>query len=214
MATLQQQVQQAQATVTMLERMVKARRATDQELTAARERLVALTAPVVSVVTRYRADDEPTPVVDRPEPTGRAVEADEYLELQSELSKDGDRLNRQMAELSNQLHKVPPGQSCAELTRPILALKDQIESIWDKKRYLERNRAVMPDTPDEPETEENSSQKFALSYEKRRLVDLRSKLKKKLQNPAAKPGKVQAWREELQRANLEVAEIDIKLGTL
>lgn len=202
----------------MLEQMVRIRRASDHELQQARDRLASLTIPspretVLIPKPSVNREVEFAPV--EQEPTGRHVDQDEYLSLQSELSKDADRLNRQMAELSNQLHKVPSNAACAQLTRPILDLKAQIETIWDKKRYLERNRCL-PDEPtdQEVETEENSPAKFELAYKKRRLIDLRSKLKDKLKNPAAKPAKVQEWREELVQTNLEIAEIDFKLGTL
>ena len=221
MATLQQQIQQATATIQMLEQMVRAGRASAQDVQQARDRLTSLTAPVVVRAERTAKWVEPEPpaeLVAVQEPTGRRVDQDEYLALQAELSKDADRLNRQMAELSNQLHKVPTSATCPELTRPILDLKAQIETVWDKKRYLERNRCL-PDEADQEETEENSptsvsAMKYELAYKKRRLIDQRYKLKEKLKNPSARPGKVQAWRTELMQTNLEIAEIDIKLGTL
>ncbi len=232
MATLQQQIQQAQATIQMLEQMVRARRASEQDVQQAKDRLASLLIPERTTppipLSLKQGEGVHRENVDRPvklvsnvvmepvaEPTGRRIDQDEYLVLQSELSKDADRLNRQMAELSNQLHKVPSNASCGELTRPILTLKAQIEEIWDKKRYLERNRCLPEEADDQEEaTEENSPIKYELAYKKRRLIDLRYKLKDKLKNPAAKPGKVQEWREELARTNLEIAEIDITLGTL
>ena len=207
MATRLQEIQQATSTVQMLEQMVKARRASAQELATARERLALLEAPALP---QREVVIDP----DSLEPVGTAISQAEFLELQAELSKDAERINRQMADLSNQLHKVPPGNTCSELVRPILAMKEQIETIWDKKRYLERNRCLPEERATAEVAGEQSPEKFRLAYEKRRLVDLRSKLHGKLKNPAARPGKVQEWREELQRANLEIAEIDIQLGTL
>jgi hypothetical protein len=224
MATQQQQIQQAQATLQMLEQLHRAKRVSEQELQQAKRRLADLQAerpyvPLVPLVPRHERVGPPPPPAPEPEPTGRRVDQDEYLSLQADLSADADHLNRQMAELSNQLHKVPMTAGCAELTRPILALKGQIETIWDKKRYLERNRCL----PEEPTQETDpdgqtsgsvSALKYELAYKKRRLIDLRYKLKEKLKNLAAKPGKVQQWREELVQTNMEIAEIDIQLGTL
>lgn len=207
MATLEQQIAQQTQSVRMLEKMVQARRATPDELSQAQERLEQLKnpPPVIQVV---QPDDEPQPVL------GRIVGNDEYLQLQADLSKEADQLSRQMAELSNQLHKVPPGVACPEIVGPILTLKAQIETIWDQKRYLERNKCLPPEPEETQTTTENSPAKFELAYRKRRLVDLRSKLNRKMDDPKAKPAKVQQWQEELVRTSHEIQEIDIQLATL
>lgn len=210
----EQQILQLTASVRMLEKLVKAGRADASQLLQVQQQLDSLKNPPPPTLPLVRTviDDEPEPI------PGSIVGQDEYLMLQADLSKDADRLNRQMAELSNQLHKVPPGVACPELTGPILHLKAQIETIWDKKRYLERNRCLPPEPVTTEESQrgasENSPEKFELAYRKRRLVDLRSKLNRKLLNPKAKPAKRQEWEEELVRTNLELAEIDAKLGTL
>lgn len=211
---LQTQIRQQQSTVQMLEKLLKARRCSQDEYDKAKRRLEDLQQqenfkPLVVVTERM---PEPEPIA----PIGRLIEGDEFISLQTDLSKDADRLNRKMADLSNKLHQVPIGVSCPELTKPILELKAQIELIWDKKRYLERNhalpeeRAVVIPTEDKPLTLEEGV-RLKLAYEKRRLIDLRSKLKKKLTNPKAKPGKLLEWETELAKANLEIQEIELKL---
>ena len=207
MATLEQQIAQQTQSVRMLEKMVQARRATPDELSQAQERLELLKNPR-PVIQVAQFEDEPPPVL------GRIVNSEEYLQLQADLSTEADHLNRQMAGLSNQLHKVPPGVGCPEIVGPILTLKAQIESIWDQKRYLERNKCLPPEPEETRTTTENSPAKFELAYRKRRLVDLRSKLNRKLDDPKAKPAKVQAWQEELVRATYEIQEIDSQLATL
>ena len=208
MATLEQQIAQQTQSVRMLEKMVQARRATPDELSQALERLELLKNPRPVIQVAQYEDDQP-PVL------GRIVGNEEYLQLQSDLSKEADHLNRQMAELSNQLYKVPQGVGCPEIVGHILALKARIESIWDQKRYLERNKCLPPEPEETPKTAtENSPAKFELAYRKRRLVDLRSKLNRKLDDPKAKPAKMQAWQEELVRTTYEIQEIDSQLATL
>jgi len=205
----------------MLEKLLKAKRTTQADLDQAKRRLADLEEqqhfkPVVATSGNVVEKDEP-------EPRGRVVDGDEYISIQADLSKEADRLNRKMADLSNKLHQVPAGVGCPELTKPILELKAQIEAIWDKKRYLERNR-VLPDESD-PEEDctadrnrcdhaDHSPEKFELSYQKRRLIDLRSKLRRKLENPKAKPSKRVEWETELTKATLQIDEIEVKLGTL
>lgn len=197
----------------MLEKLLRAKRCSQDEVDQAKHRLADLQQQVdfkPLAVAR-----PPVTAVIEPTPTDRAVEGDEYISLQAQLSTQADRLNRQMANLSNNLHQVPPGANCPELTRPILQLKAEIETVWDKKRYLERNRAL-PAEPTEtdrsadPAILENAG-RFELAYQKRRLIDLRSKLKRKLADPKSKVGKRLEWEIELAKADLEIQEIEVKL---
>ena len=210
------QIRQQQATVNMLEKLLRAQRVSEQEVDQAKRRLMDLQQQegFRPVAPRPERVAEPVPVV---APSGRVIVGDEYVALQAELGQQADRLNRQMAELSNTLHQVPTGVGCPELTRPILALKAQIEAVWDKKRYLERNR-TLPEEPVaevEPQTALGptleDAGRFELAYEKRRLIDLRSKLRRKLLDPKAKPGKRHEWQTELVQADLAIQEIELKL---
>ncbi len=205
----------------MLEKLVKAKRCSQVEVDQAKSRLADLQQqesfkpayPGLQPATQWPLV-APAP---EPVPTGRVLEGDEYISIQADLSRQADLLNRKMADLSNKLHQVPTGANCPELTRPILQLKAEIETVWDKKRYIERNR-VLPEEPtpgadqaERPSTLEDAG-RFELAYQKRRLIDLRSKLKRKLADPKAKPGKRYEWEQELAKAELEILEIDVKLG--
>ena len=214
---LQIQIRQQQSTVQMLEKLLKAKRCSQAEVDQAKRRLADLQEqvdfkPIVVKSTVVPKVDEPEPI-----PTGRLIEGDEYNSLQADLSKQADRLNRKMADLSNKLYLVPPGANCPDLVKPILELKAQIESIWDKKRYLERNR-FLPEEPADDQEPINlpptlaDAGRYELAYKKRRLTDLRSKLKRKLADPKAKPGKRYEWEMELAKADLEIQEIEVKLG--
>ncbi|MVM36498.1 hypothetical protein GO730_00560 [Spirosoma sp. HMF3257] len=201
----------------MLETLVKAKRCTTDELEMARRRLADLKEQTTFVPIVPRADRVIQPLAVEPVATGRQIVGDEYASIQADLAAQANTLNRKMAELSNQLHKIPSSVSCPELTRQILELKAQIELIWDKKYYLERNHCL----PEEPTDQEQSTDNLAtlsdagqyqLAYEKRRLIDLRSKLKRKLLNPKAKSGKVIEWETELAQCTLKIQEIEFKLS--
>lgn len=229
---LQIQIRQQQSTVQMLEKLLTAKRCSQAEVDQAKRRLADLQEqvdfkPIVVKPTVVPKVDEPEPIPTGESTRGRIIEGDEYISLQADLSKQADRLNRKMADLSNKLHLVPPGANCPELVKPILELKAQIEVIWDKKRYLERNR-VLPETApaDRSDREEPADDqeplnlpptledagRYELAYKKRRLIDQRSKLKRKLADPKAKPGKRYEWEMELAKADLEIQEIEVKLG--
>jgi hypothetical protein len=138
--------------------------------------------------------------------------------MQAELSKEADALNREMATLSNTLHTIPQNASCPQLTRQILAIKEKIEAIWDKKRYLERNRALPAEPVADqepgylPDLVSDDAGKFQLAHIKRRLIDQKSKLKTKLRNPKAKASKIHEWETELALCERKIQEIEFKLG--
>lgn len=210
---LQTQIRQQQSTVQMLEKLLKAKRCSQVEVDQAKRRLADLEEQVN--FKPMMATERPALVA--PEPTGRRIEGDEYVSIQADLSKQADQLNRKMADLSNKLHLVPPGAKCPELVRPILQLKTEIEAIWDKKRYLERNRVLPEDPADEPESQPRPATledagRYELAYRKRRLIDQRSKLKRKLADPKAKVGKRHEWETELAQVDLEIQDIEVKLG--
>lgn len=209
---LQHQLRQAEAALSATQMLCKAKRATTNDVAKAERHLADVRALIARPARPVPTDvPEPVPVA----VAVRPVATDEGLVLQADLSKEADRLNRQMAEMSNQLHKVPPSQNCPELTAPILALKAQIEAVWDKKRYLERNGGLPePDGAETAPTANVSPQRYELAYRKSRLIDLRCKLTRKLDDPKAKPAKRQEWETDLMKAEMEIQELEVQLATL
>lgn len=212
---LQTQIQQQQSTVQMLEKLFKAKRCSEADLDQARRRLTDLQQQQgFKPIIPRPAKAEPVAIYQEPVatlPTGRRIDGDEYVSLQADLAAQADQLNRKMADLSNKLHQIPPTVDCPDLTRQILAIKADIETIWDKKRYLERNHSLPEEEkPDLPILDDKG--KFELAYEKRKLIDQRSKLRGKLNNPKAKAGKLVEWETELAQCNLKIQEIEFKLS--
>ncbi len=206
---------QQQSTVRMLQKLVRANRATPDQLAEAQRRLDDLQQQT----TRPPRVDEPvTPLATAPTPVGPPVGDDEYASLQADLGKQADQLQRKIAPLSNQLQQIPPHVACPELTHQILDLVTQREAIWDKKHYLERNRRLPAepgaDQPaiELPELPAEGDGKYKLASEKRRLIDKKSKLNRKLGDPKARPSKKAEWERELAECELKIQEINFQLG--
>lgn len=112
--------------------------------------------------------------------------------------------------------------ACPQLTRQILELVAQREAVWDKKRFLERNRYLpaepIADVPtDLPQLSGDGDAKpgearYELAYQKRRLIDQKSKLKRKLENPKARPSKRVEWETELAQCEHKIREIEFQLS--
>jgi hypothetical protein len=209
-------IRQQQSTVKMLEKLVGAKRASAEELAKARRRLADLEDQLTFKPLPQLAQVVATPApVD---PTGLALGDDEYTRLQGELSRDLDKLTKKQAQMSNELQLVPRHLPCADKVRAILALKAEIEALWDKKRYLERNHRLPPDVTPEtkpdalPTLPGNDEARYELAYQKRRLQDQRSKLKRKLDDPKARPSKRQEWEQELAQCELKIHEVEYRLS--
>lgn len=198
----------------MLQKMVNAGRAKPDELAAAQRRLDDLQEQT----TRPARVDQPqaAPVV-VPVPAGPLIVGDEYASLQADLGRQADQLQRKIAELSNQLHQIPQQATCPQLTKQILDLVTQREAVWDKKYYLERNRCLpteqVADEPtDLPELPGDNDAKYQLAYQKRRLIDQKSKLNRKLGDPKSRPSKRAEWERELAECELKIRDIEFKLS--
>jgi len=217
---LQMQIRQQQSSVQMLEKLVKAKRASPSELTQAKSRLADLQEQenFVPNPERVQRVDQPAAQPSKDLPSGPTLSGNEYAKTQADLSKELDTVGRQMATLSNSLHQVPQNVPCPHLTKQILELKAKIEAIWDKKHYLERNRALLPEPVADqepsylPDLVNDDAGKFQLAHIKRRLIDQKSKLKRKLTDPKSKPSKRQEWETELAICERKIQEIEFKLS--
>lgn len=100
-------------------------------------------------------------------------------EHQLELTQVASKLRNEQAKLSNTLHLIDPSMNCLELVENILVLRSEIETVWTRKKMLERGLDLAKEeTP--AEQAENIEEKNKLTVLIRRLTDKRSKLRKKL----------------------------------
>ncbi len=131
-------------------------------------------------------------------------------ELESELST----IKVQRAKLSTAISKmVNSGSSKNELGQlhtKIACFKKPIQEAYDKLEYVKKHGEL-------PKKKVTSESELQLKDKKRKLVDLRSKLKKKLQMAEGKGNgnsKVLEWEQSLDRAELEYKEVEQKLAEI
>ncbi len=208
----------------MLKMLVKANRAKPQELQEAERELnrLKLTKSSNSSSTPTISKPSPNfpkggmPTADRRPDYVRAIDetlgSDEYTLKQKDLTMEANRLRQEQAQLSNMLHKVPRTQACPELTERILALQNEIEDIWDEKKFLERNAdgvdmpaPVVASAP-VPATVESIQHKAVLTVEVQKLREKRAKLKKKLSDLSASESKRAEWTIELAHTDAAILE--------
>lgn len=208
------QIRKQEAAVEMIRMLVANKRSRPERLESA-----------INELNRLKADHAAPAVND---PSGSAprqskkvaaimkdANSDIFEVKQSALSQQATRLRADQSELSNMLHKVPTGQSCPDLVSRILALNAHIETLWDQKLFMQRNRYDGPAEPehDQLQFERGADQvqtKAELSIQIQKLREKRSKLKKKLENPKASPGSRSSWELELTRTEWAIEEANQK----
>ncbi|MFB9296031.1 hypothetical protein ACFFSP_21280 [Persicitalea jodogahamensis] len=216
--TTQQKIQQTQSAIRLLEMQLSAGRARPEQIEPLRVELAALqkmanAAPVgtstheLSTVRSQKVSVKP-PVV--------KSSSDRFADKQAELTAEASKLRKEQAELSNMLHKVPAHQDCPELTERIVALQNEIEGIWDEKKFIERN-GIDAQPVFRPESEpsivvqartlDDVAQKAVLTTELQRLREKRSKLTRKLGNPKASPSKKAEWETELAKVGSQIEQM-------
>lgn len=197
----------------MLRAMVHCGRAKQADLDRAELELLELqNARELPKATVY----SPAPVEPIPKPVTIPSPSSNHLSQTAAISKEIDRLQRQMADLSNELHNIPETVPCPGLTSQIIALKKQIEDLWTKKHLLDRNRTSAPvatavDVPTHQASPADETLLLQLTHERQRLADKRSKLRKKLTDPKKSVAKNAEWSQDLVKAEFELDAKDVEI---
>lgn len=207
-------VLQKKAAVDMLRAMVHCGRAKQADLDRAELELLELqnqTQELPKSPEAYSpksAEIIPKPVTHSP--------SSNHLSQTAAISKEIECLQRQMADLSNELHNIPETVPCPGLTSQIIALKKQIEDLWTKKHLLDRNRTSAPvatavDVPTHQVDPADETLLLQLTHERQRLADKRSKLRKKLTDPKKSVAKNAEWSQELVKVEFELNAKDVEI---
>jgi hypothetical protein len=105
-----------------------------------------------------------------------------YQETQAALSKQAKQLSDEQAIASNQLvaaYKQDPKQNVYGLMQNALTLRRQVEDVWDKKKFLERN-GYLPEEPQEPaQSSSEPLEKFEQQQKRKQIKDQILKLEKR-----------------------------------
>lgn len=205
----------------MMRMLVSSKRARPEKLEAAINELNRLKADVEGVSTPLNVTSRKPNVRESPRAAAimRDVDGSPFELRQSALSQEATRLRKDQSELSNMLHKVSPEQDCPELVDKILGLHQEIEQIWDQKKFLDRNQHDGPANPahDQQLVERSIAaveSKAELSVKIQQLREKRSKLKKKLENPKATMASRSKWEIELAQVDAGIEEASTRRALL
>lgn len=165
------QINQQRTNVKMLETFLKLGRCSIDDLNVEREKLKKLEAEI-KVVTEVKA------VLPQKDIKAQIVVNTKTTPLKQELLQEIRKLRAYQAEVSNKMADVPKNESCKHLTSQAIAYTFQIEKLWTKYRYLEKN-GVLPEEKNEV-IEEKSVELLRLEAERKRFSEERSKLKRKI----------------------------------
>jgi hypothetical protein len=218
---LQNEIMQAEAFLQLKKIMYKAKRCTKRDVEDAEDKLNAL------LIDTENIGDISVMVMPLPEipKIVQRYEGSNYEKLQAELTAEAKRLSDEQAAVSNQIvasYRENPLLPVPELMAQAIALKKDIEKVWDKKYFLERNR-YLKDEVDEVEDEKESNEIFEkriISAGKRKLVkDQIYKLEKKIADPTKHvkfnkvEGKLIEWNKELLILQDDLRKIEIDMAT-
>ncbi len=165
-------------------------------------------------------EEQQAPVITQPRRTEFTPEEQEELykkALLSDLECQDHEIRIDRAKLSNQyMPMIQNGATQDELAAhyaKIEALTKELQGIYDKSEYVKRYGRLPNERTAAGAMDETSI--LALKDRKRKLVDKRSKLTKKIAvGEAKKAPKLNEWKMELDVANQEYTEVERKLREL
>lgn len=213
---LQNRIMQAEMLLTLKQTLLKAKRCTQTEVDYAHDELLAL-----RLEAQGHGTAKHTPMAN----TNDHSQAKSYDEYQAELSKQAKQLTDQQAGISNQLvaaYQHSPTQNMALLMQQAIALRNEAEKVWDKKKFLERNGYLPAESTfeavlEETETPENHLRKMAFQQERKLIKDQLLKLEKKIADPTKyvkyhkAEEKVNGWKKQVMIYQEQLNSLNLKL---
>ncbi len=182
---LDTEIMQAELALNLKKTLFKANRCTQYEIDQATDHLNTLRLAKQGYTSEQTAQAH---VTHAPKQTALGVlpvVGTPYQESQAALTKQAKQLSDEQAATSNQLvaaYQQNPKQNVYGLMQNALTLRRQVEDVWDKKKFLERNGYL----PDEPETAQSSSEpleRFEQQQKRKQIKDQILKLEKKIADP-------------------------------
>jgi len=146
-----------------------------------------------------------------------------YDELQAELSATAKKLSDELGDISNEIvasYKRNPAENVKVLMNAAIAKRAEIETVWDKKKFLERDgylKVVVEENSEE--SEKVFEEKLVLAGKRKQIKDQIYKLEKKIADPTkhVKFNKVEVktleWQKELMVLENELETLELKIST-
>lgn len=193
------EIMQQEAAVELIRSLMKSRRATITDLEAAERRLAEL----------KEVQALPTPISSPP-----ASEPIQSKRVDPLLSRDLmakiDDTQKRLAEVCNSMHSIPKDVACPDLMSRAASIKEELEDLWTKYRYLERNGRLPEDEKEEEKLSSKRSYELLDAVQKKKSIsEKRSKLKAKISNPKnIRSKKLEEWKDELAQADLDYKYFD------
>jgi hypothetical protein len=148
-----------------------------------------------------------------------------YEELQAELTAEAKRLTDEQAMVSNRIvasYREDRTLNVKGLMSEAIGLRGNIEDVFDKKKFLERNGFMKVEIAKVENTEESKAfmeSKILLSSKRKQVKDQIYKLQKKIDNPTQHVKfdrvelKMVVWEKELMVLESELAQINLEIAT-
>ena len=183
---LDTEIMQAELALNLKKTLFKANRCTQYEIDQATDHLNTLRLAKQGYTSEQTAQAH---VTHAPKQTALGVlplVGTPYQESQAALSKQAKQLSDQQAIASNQLvaaYQQNPKQNVYGLMQNALTLRRQVEDVWDKKKFLERN-GYLPEEPQAPlQSSSEPLEKFEQQQKRKQIKDQILKLEKKIADP-------------------------------
>ncbi len=207
---------QAEMVLNLKRQLFKAKRCTQEELERAEDALVLLQQELEGF--------EKSSLFVQPVSLTSEIQSKNYDEYQAELSRQAKKLSDEQANVSNQIVAayLAKATNAGGLMQQAIALRSEVEKIWDKKVYLKRNGCMPAETSSQADTEQVESEesrlkRMSLQQERKLIKDQIGKLDKKIADPTKHvrfhkaEEKVNEWRKQLMIYQEELSEINLKL---
>ncbi len=183
---LDTEILQAELALNLKKTLFKANRCTQSEIDQATDHLNTLRLAKQGYPSEQTAQ---TPITQAPKQAALEVlplVGTSYQETQAALTKQAKQLSDEQAIASNQLvaaYQQDSKQNVYGLMQNALTLRRQVEDVWDKKKFLERN-GYLPQEPQVPvQSSSEHLERFELQQKRKQIRDQILKLEKKIADP-------------------------------
>lgn len=220
---LQSEIMQAEASLNLKKLLFRTKRCQKHEVDIAEDYLNSLLIDAENIGTMVMPLPTFEASITKIETPIVVEKVGNYDELQAELSATAKKLSDELGDISNEIvasYKRNPAENVKVLMNAAIAKRAEIETVWDRKKFLERNgylKVVVEENSEE--AEKVFEEKLVLAGKRKQIKDQIYKLEKKIADPTkhVKFSKVEVktleWKKELMVLENELETLELKIST-